>query len=177
MASCNTLPLVASMCVYMCWRVKWSFYFSVYFIFRSWRMMPHFKGHKVSLLSNPSRAVASVLATHFPAQSDNNNIITKGYWKPKKRSTVVLLEKFSSSVPKGKARQELSSRGRLMSIRFTRTMSSQSIREQIEGEFNINSFTVLECNSTGHQLIKAAEQDFSRCEVVSRKGYVNLSLR
>ena len=104
-------------------------------------MMPHFKGHKAKV-SNPSRAEASVLATHFPAQS--YNIISKGYWKRKKSSkvdrptkvTVVLLEKFSSSVPKDKARQELASSGRIMSIRFTRTMSSKSIREQIEGTFN-----------------------------------------
>lgn len=85
--------------------------------------------------------------------------------------TVVLLEKFSSSVPKGKVRQELASSGRILSIRFTPTMSSQSIREKIEGAFNINYFTVLECDSTGHQLIK---QDLSGFEVVSRKGSLYL---
>ena len=120
------------------------------------------------------------MATHFPSRADN--IISKGYLKRKKslknerptKVTVVLLEKFSSCVPKGKARQELASSGRIMSIRFTRSMSSQSIREKIEGAFGTKCFTVLECDSTGHQLIKAAEQDISGYYVVLRKGCLYL---
>ena len=134
----------------------------------------------IAKVATPSRVEASVLATHFPARADS--IIRKGNWKRKKTSkderptkiTVVLLEKFSSSVPKGKVRQELASSGRILSIRFTPTMSSQSIREKIEGAFNINYFTVLECDSNSHQLIKAAEQDLSGFEVVSRKGSLYL---
>lgn len=49
-------------------------------------------------------------------------------------------------------------------------MSSRSIREKIESAFSTKNFTVLECVSGGHQLIKAADQEIDAEEVVSRKG-------
>ena len=61
-----------------------------------------------------------------------------------------------------------------MSIRFTRTMSNQSIRDKIKGAFAVSNFTVLECDVTGHQLVKAADQDINGDELVARKGCLYL---
>ena len=79
-----------------------------------------------------------------------------------------------SSIPKGRLRQKLAESGRIMSIRLSRTMSSRSIREKIESAFSTKNFTVLECVSGGHQLIKAADEEIDAEEVVSRKGSLYL---
>ena len=122
----------------------------------------------------PSKVEASTLASHFPSRTD----IGIG-WKRKNKGakvrpskvSVVLLDKFMSSIPKGRLRQKLAESGRIMSIiRLSRTMSSRSIREKIESAFSTKNFTVLECVSGGHQLIKAADQEIDAEEVVSRKG-------
>ena len=116
------------------------------------------------------------MATHFPARADIllKRKKTKSAKERPTKVTVVLLNKFSSCVPKGKIHRELAESGRIISIRFTRTMSSESIREKIEGAFAVNNFTVLECNSNGHQLVKAADQDIHGEELVSRKGCLYL---
>ena len=126
----------------------------------------------ISRVITPSKVEVSALASHFSAKSLAQS--SAHGWKRRKSNarirptkvTVVLLEKYSASVPKGKIRQDLASRGRILSIRFHRGMSSQDVQEKIEES---PSFTFLECDS-GHHLIKAAEQELNGEDVVTRKG-------
>ena len=125
----------------------------------------------------PSKVEASALASHFPSRPDIG-IGWKGRNKEAKvrltKVSVILLEKFTSSIPKGRLRQKLAESGRIMSIRLSRTMSSRSIREKIESAFSTKNFMVLECVGGGHQLVKAADQEINAEEVVSRRGSLYL---
>ena len=133
----------------------------------------------ISRVITPSKVEVSALASHFSAKSLAQS--SAHGWKRRKSNarirptkvTVVLLEKYSASVPKGKIRQDLASRGRILSIRFHRGMSSQDVQEKIEEAFTSPSFTFLECDS-GHHLIKAAEQELNGEDVVTRKGSLYL---
>ena len=49
-------------------------------------------------------------------------------------------------------------------------MSSQEIRNKIIHAFKVAKFVVLECDSTGHNLIKSADQSVDGEMVVARKG-------
>ena len=92
--------------------------------------------------------------------------------KPKPSSvTVVVLKKFTSKVPRGDARETLASSGRIQSLRFTRDMSSSDVKQRIMSVFNLCSeYTVLESDSSGHNLCKCSEQDIDGESVVGRKG-------
>ena len=81
--------------------------------------------------------------------------------------TVVMMKEYSSTIPKGKVRQKLASN---LSLRFTCTMSSQEIRNKIIHAFKVAKFVVLECDSTGHNLIKSADQSVDGEMVVAHKG-------
>ena len=80
--------------------------------------------------------------------------------------TVIMMKEYCTVIPKGKARQKLSSKGRIQSLRFSRIMSNLEVENQIIRAFKVTNFIVLDCDNTGHNLIKAAEQ-----KIDGEKGY------
>ena len=85
-----------------------------------------------------------------------------------------MMKEFSHKIPKGQIRQRLASKGRILSLRISRSMSHQEVKNQIIRAFKMNEFTVLECDSTGHNLIKAADQTIDGEKAVDRKGALYL---
>ena len=81
---------------------------------------------------------------------------------------------YSSTIPKGKRREQLTSTGRILSLRFSRSMSNLEVKNQIIRAFQVSEFVVLECDSTGHNLIRAADQKIDGETVVDRKGALYL---
>ena len=86
---------------------------------------------------NPSKVEASTLATHFPFRTELN--MKTGYYKRKNKFqsrptkiTVVLLDKYMPSVPKGKVRRSLASQGRIMSLQFHRGLSADAVNTKIK---------------------------------------------
>lgn len=84
--------------------------------------------------------------------------------KKKKKSRpssvpVVMLKNFSRAIPKGRFREKLVSQGRIQTLRVQREMSSSEIRSKITKVFDVVDYTVLECDGSGHGLLKSAEQD------------------
>lgn len=88
--------------------------------------------------------------------------------------TVIMMKEYSSTIPKGKLRQRLSTRGRILSLRFSRNMSNLEVKNQIIRAFKVPEYVVLECDSTGHNLIRAADQTLDGEKVVDRKGALYL---
>ena len=56
-------------------------------------------------------------------------------------------------------------------------MSSKDVREKIEHAFNTDTFVFLECDNTGHHLVRGADQDLNGEEAVERKGCLYLCER
>lgn len=81
-----------------------------------------------------------------------------------------MMKEYSSSIPKGKVREKLALKGQILSLRFTRTTSSQEVRNQIICAFKVAKFVVLDCDSTGHNLIRSADQSVDGEKVVALKG-------
>ena len=81
-----------------------------------------------------------------------------------------MMKEFSPKIPKGQVRQRLASKGRILSLRLSRYMSSQEIKRQIMRTFKVQNFVVLECDNTSHSLIRAADQSVDGEKVVGRKG-------
>ena len=88
--------------------------------------------------------------------------------------TVVMLKEYSSSIPKGKVRQNLAATGRILSVRFSRCMSGQEVTNQLIRTFKVAKFVVLECDSSGHNLIRCADQLLDGEKAVDRKGTLYL---
>ena len=84
--------------------------------------------------------------------------------------TVVMMEKYSHAIPKGQVRRTLASKGRILSLKFTRSMRSEEIKQHIMRAFKVQSFVVLECDTAGHHLIKAGNQSLDGEEAIERKG-------
>lgn len=87
--------------------------------------------------------------------------------------TVIMMEKFSPSIPKGNARKRLSSCGRMKSIRLSRDMSAEEVKGKILQVFNCTDFTLLECDSS-QTLCKCDDQNIDGERAVERKGALYL---
>ena len=85
-----------------------------------------------------------------------------------------MMKEYSSTIPKGKMRQKLTSKGRILSLRFSRCMSNLEVKNQIIRTFKVSEFVVLECDGTGHNLVRAADQTIDGETVVDRKGKLYL---
>ncbi len=84
--------------------------------------------------------------------------------------TVVVLDKFSCIVPRGKVRQKLASSGKIQSIKFSRDMSPEQVRASIKAVFKLEEYTVLNSDSSGHALCKCADQDINGETIVGCKS-------
>lgn len=95
----------------------------------------------------------------------------------RQRSTkisVIMLDNFTSILPKGKARSNLASKGKIQSLQFTRCMSAQEVKNEIVHYFHVEKFFVLELDTGGHNLIKCADQKLTGQKVVDRNGSLYL---
>ena len=146
----------------------------------------------IAKVKKPTEAEAKALAKYFPSGSSykaerktstgfdplaesvvkDRQLKKKGAIKRQRPSsiTVVMMDQYCSSIPKGKVRRKLASKGKVQSIKFTRSMTHQEVKNCIIRAFKIDSFVVLDCDSTGHNLIKTADQQIDGEKVVGRKG-------
>lgn len=107
-----------------------------------------------------------------------------GQWKRKKKSNAlvkhrpvkvtVVLVKYVPSIPKGRIRQQLASTGRILSLKLHHGRSSKEVGEKLEHAFNTSRFVFLECDNTGHHLVKGANQDINGDDAVEWKGCLYL---
>ena len=84
------------------------------------------------------------------------------------------MRNFSPTVPKGKVRQELVSTGKIQTMRVMKEMSSSDTRKKITKAFDITQYMVLECDGSGHGLLKSSEQDMDGDYVSQRRGSLYL---
>lgn len=148
----------------------------------------------LSKVQKPSKAEAKSLAKYFPSPGSSSSTARKSFnpsvglvSQKKKRSatkraerpstiSVIMMERYCPSIPKGKKRQRLASKGLIQSLRFTRSMSCQEVKTKIMRAFGVDSYVVLDCDCTGHNLIKCADEacTIDGTKVVERKGALYL---
>lgn len=109
----------------------------------------------ISKVKKPTEAEAKALAKLFPSSAkpkvvakafdpavecvvQGNRRRKKAAIKPKQRTvsvSVVIMKKYSSTLPKGKERHNLESEGRILNMKVTRGMSAKEIRDKISKAF------------------------------------------
>lgn len=140
----------------------------------------------ITKVKAPTQAEAKALASFFPSSSRAqkpfdpaaHSVVRDRQMKKKaaiKRQrdstmTVVMMDHYSPSIPKGKNRQKLASKGKIQSIKFNRGMSYQEVKNKIIRAFSVNDFVVLDCDTSGHSLIKCEDQHIDGEKVIGRKG-------
>ena len=97
----------------------------------------------------------------------------KGVQRPMTVS-VVMMKEYCPIIPKNKARQKLVSEGRILSIKVTRGMSNREIKNLIIRTFQISEYTVLECDDTGHNLLRRVDQTIDASDVMNLRGALYL---
>lgn len=97
--------------------------------------------------------------------------------RPKQRAvnvSVVMMKKYSPTIPKGKERQNLAAEGRILNMKVTRGMNAKEVKDKISKAFEVSNYTVLECDSNGHSLLKCCDQDIDGDTVAQRRGCLYL---
>lgn len=84
------------------------------------------------------------------------------------------MKEYCSLVPKNKIRQKLSSEGRIHSVKVTKGMSSREVKNLIMRTFQVSDYTVLECDDTGHNLLKRIDQSIDGSDVLELRGALYL---
>lgn len=139
-------------------------------------------------MSKPSEAEAKTLSKCFPSHKKFDpaaECVASGAQRKKKAAikrkheksvtvTVIMMPRFVPGIPKGKVRKHLASKGRMLSLKITRNMSSQEMRDKVLRVFNVSTYTVLSCDSTGHVLLKSCDQDIDGEGVLQRRGCLYL---
>ena len=144
-------------------------------------------------MSKPTEAEAKALAKYFPsAQSKirqgafdpTAECVVLGQQKKKKAAirpkqwpisiSVVMMQSYGPVIPKGKERQKLASQGRILNMKVTRGMSSKEVEDKIHRAFQVTDYTVLECDSNGHTLLKSCDQDIDGDAITQRRGCLYL---
>ena len=144
-------------------------------------------------MSKPTEAEAKALAKFFPSTKSKSSggsfdptadCVVLGQQKKKKAAikpkqrpisiSVVMMKKYSPIVPKGKKRQQLAAQGRILNMKVTREMSSEEIQSKINRAFEVSEYTVLECDSSGHNLLKCCDQEIDGDAVAQRRGCLYL---
>lgn len=141
----------------------------------------------MSKFKKPSGAEAKSLTKLFERRPtfDPTECVVAGMQKRKKAAiksktcrpikiAVIMMKKYQRSLPRGRQRQKLASDGKIQTLRVTRAMSSQEIRDKIVGAFKISDYTVLEVDSSGHYLLKACDQNVDGVMAADRRGSLYL---
>ena len=147
----------------------------------------------ISAVKQPSQAEAKALSSFFPSASSTRKIAAfdpaaesivlskqrkkKAAIKRKRPSkiAVVMLDEYRSAIPKGKYRQKLAAKGKIQSILFNRSMSAREVKNIIIRAFGVDKYIVHDVDSTGHCLIRCADQLVDGDAIVDRKGALYLS--
>ena len=139
-------------------------------------------------VTTATEAEAKALATYFPsgkarpkfdvsrtcvAAKNKKDTAVKGVQRPTTVS-VVMMKEYCPITPKNKARRILLSEGRILSIKVTRGMSSREIKNLIVRAFQIPEYTVLECDDTGHNLLRRIDQSIDGNDVLNLRGALYL---
>lgn len=85
-----------------------------------------------------------------------------------------MMKTYRTIMPKRSERKQLESQGRLKQFKILRSASDTEIHNLINRAFNVSSFTVLETDSSGHNLLKCAIQCVDGEFAVSRRGCLYL---
>lgn len=130
-------------------------------------------------LATPKESNARALAKLFPASVKRNfdpmsDCVNSDNKRKKKAQTkgrpkvitVVFLAKNPGIIPKGNARAELKSKGRVKDVPFLRCIDFSEVKDLIKHVFpGLNEFTFLQGNKD-NTLSKASRQDFNGREVI-----------
>lgn len=57
--------------------------------------------------------------------------------------SVVMMKKYSPTIPKGKERQNLAAEGRILNMKVTRGMSAKEVKDKISKAFEVSNYTSL----------------------------------
>ena len=143
-----------------------------------------FKKAKSILTKVTTPTEAEAKAIYFPSGKMRPKFdVTKNCVASKKKATaakgkgiqrpttvsVVLMKEYSPLVPKNKDHQKLMSEGRV-----TRSISSQEIKNLIIRAFQITEYTVLECDDTGHNLLRRIDQSIDGNNLTDLRGALYL---
>ena len=97
--------------------------------------------------------------------------------RPKQRPisiSVVMMQSYVPVIPKEEERQKVASQGRILNMKVTRGMSSKEVEDKIHRAFQVTGYTVLECDSNGHTLLKSCDQDIDGDAIAQRRGCLYL---
>ena len=141
----------------------------------------------------PSQAEAKALAALFPTSSSRENAesqssifdpnaecVVSDRQKKKKAAkrpvkvTIIMMKNYCTIMPKNKERKQLEFQGRSKDFKILRSASDAEIHDLINHAFNVSSFTVLESDSSGHNLLKCPIQRVNGEFAVSRRGCLYL---
>lgn len=147
-------------------------------------------------LAKPNEAEAKALSTMFPSSTPGpkkrprsfdptSECCVSSAQKKKKAAIsqgrptniqVVLLQRFTPNLPRGKHRSLLKNKGRILTLQFRRSMSVLDVKNTLRQSFsNIEDFdtwSVLECMDNNLSISK--KQDLDGEDVINRKGALYL---
>ena len=145
------------------------------------------------MVSKPTEAEAKALAKYFPSAKSTSSqrafdtaaeCVVSGPQKKKKAAirpkqrpvniSVIMMQKYSPVVPKGKERQKLASQGRMLNMKVSRGMNAKELKHKISGAFHVSDYTILEFANSGHTLVKCYDQEIDGDAVTQRRGCLYL---
>lgn len=88
--------------------------------------------------------------------------------------SVIMLDEFSPTLPRGKMRSKLASKGKIQSLQFTRYMSAKEVRSEIFHAFHIKNYFVLDLDNGGHNLVMSGNQKLTGDGVIDKNGSLYL---
>ena len=140
----------------------------------------------LSCVKKPSAVEAAALSKCFPSSNKchkkfdpTEESVVKHNQEKKKRGIkhskveVILLKDFQRDIPKGEARKKLRRRGQICDVLLNKTMTPLQVENCIKNafkHFSLSSFVVLDTDSTGHFLTRAATQQIDGAKAISRRG-------
>lgn len=145
------------------------------------------------MVSKPTEAKAKALAKYFPSAKSTSSqrafdpaaeCVVLGPQKKKKAAirpkqrpvniSIVMMQKYSPVVPKGKECHKLASQGRMLNMKVSRGMNAKELKDKISGAFHVSDYTILECANNGHTLVKCFDQEIDGDAIAQRHGCLYL---
>lgn len=71
-------------------------------------------------------------------------------------------------------RESLAQKGKIQTIKIKRSMTHRDINNLVIKSFGIKTYTVLECDSSGHNLMRAQNQEVNGDAAIGRRGCLYL---
>ena len=132
-------------------------------------------------IKKPSESQAKVLNNLFSIPGINVHLTMhterKKKFQPVKTKdtsvTVVMLNKYQSTIPRGEVRQELSDNNRVQQVAINRSYSPAKVRDVILAAFGCKDFSTLECAKGGY-LLRAEDKELTSQLAIDRRGALYL---